>query len=99
MKSSTYIILILLLFTGILNATRYYVDAVNGNDANLGKSENSAWQTLARVNNPFIPFNANDTISFKCGQRFLTNGTTMQRSLPSQISSVSQDSPQQYYQT
>ncbi len=31
-------------------AETYYVDARNGNDSNSGVSENSAWQTLSKVN-------------------------------------------------
>ncbi|MDR3667764.1 MAG: hypothetical protein P4L35_13045, partial [Ignavibacteriaceae bacterium] len=69
MKTISLIIIFLIIFVGNLSATRYYVDADYGNDSNSGKSESSSWQTLTNVNNPRPPFNANDTISFKCGTR------------------------------
>jgi hypothetical protein len=68
----TYLFLIMfILIIGKLNATIYYVDADSGSDGNSGTSENSAWQTLDKINNPRTPFNANDIISFKCGTRIV----------------------------
>ena len=44
----------------------YYVDASSGNDVNSGRSENNAWQTLAKINSAsFLP---GDTILFKKGE-------------------------------
>jgi hypothetical protein len=48
--------------------TTYYVDSVSGNDANAGTSEDSAWQTIAKVN--ASPFAAGDFVRFKRGQTF-----------------------------
>lgn len=43
----------------------YYIDAVNGNDANDGASPQTAWQTFANVNGRV--FNAGDSILLKSG--------------------------------
>lgn len=48
--------------------TVYYVDAVNGNDNNDGRSENSAWKTVNKVNSQ--TFEAGDQILFKRGDIF-----------------------------
>lgn len=45
--------------------TTYYVDSVNGNDANTGTSTLAAWKTLSKVN--ATVFNPGDTILFKTG--------------------------------
>ncbi|GIP30129.1 hypothetical protein J23TS9_52590 [Paenibacillus sp. J23TS9] len=45
--------------------TAYYVDAINGNDANNGQSESSAWKTVTKVNG--ITFKPGDRILFKAG--------------------------------
>ncbi len=43
----------------------FFVDAINGNDANDGRSENSAWKTLSKVNGiTFVPGNR---VLFKAG--------------------------------
>lgn len=49
-----------------VNATDYYIDATNGDDANNGTSTSSAWETLANVNT--IIFQPGDAILFKAGQ-------------------------------
>lgn len=43
----------------------YYVDAVNGNDNNDGKTPESAWKSLAKINS--TTFSANESILFKAG--------------------------------
>lgn len=61
----------------------YYVDAVNGNDANDGMSEATAWKTLVKVSSR--TFYANDQILLMRGQTFvgicapLGSGTTSGR--------------------
>ncbi len=47
----------------------YYVDSKDGNDNNNGLSPSSSWRTITKINN--FNFSNGDTISFKCGQRFL----------------------------
>lgn len=57
------------LFGSNANGTTYYVDAVNGSDANDGTSENKAWQTVDKVNT--VVFGPGDEILFKSGQTFM----------------------------
>lgn len=45
--------------------TTYYVDSVNGSDADSGMSSSTAWQTLSKVN--ATTFNPGDKILFKAG--------------------------------
>jgi parallel beta-helix repeat protein len=45
--------------------TTYYIDSVNGNDANSGTGTGSAWRTLTKVNS--TTFQAGDQILFKAG--------------------------------
>jgi tetratricopeptide (TPR) repeat protein len=68
MKKIILLIGLLLLFMGNLYATRYYVNYDGGSDDSLGTSPSAAWKTLTRVN--ATNFSNDDTISFKCGQRF-----------------------------
>ncbi len=61
---------VIYLFTSQLISaqTKYYVDAINGSDANLGTSPGQAWQTTLEVQNrPFLP---GDTVFFKRGSVF-----------------------------
>lgn len=39
---------------GILSAKNYYVDAVNGSDANPGTSLKQPWKTVNKVNSPSV---------------------------------------------
>lgn len=48
-----------------LNATNYYIDAINGNDLNNGLSASSPWKTLTHVNTTM--FQAGDDILFHAG--------------------------------
>ncbi|MCX6208311.1 MAG: hypothetical protein NTZ59_02115, partial [Bacteroidetes bacterium] len=52
---------------------RYFIDATNGNDLNDGKSESTAWKSIAKVN--ATTFVAGDSILFKCGE--VWTGTTL----------------------
>ena len=45
--------------------TTYYIDDLNGNDQNSGKSESAAWKSLEKINN--TEFSAGDKILFKSG--------------------------------
>jgi hypothetical protein len=55
-------------FAASASAATYYVDASNGNDANLGTSSNAAWKTLSKVNG--MTFQPGDQILFKRGDSF-----------------------------
>ncbi|MFT3911844.1 MAG: T9SS type A sorting domain-containing protein [Ferruginibacter sp.] len=63
--------LLLLLITGVANATDYYVSA-SGNDSNNGTSQTTPWKTISKVesfcNNGSI--HPGDRILFKCGDQF-----------------------------
>lgn len=48
--------------------TTYYVDASNGNDANDGSSEQTAWKSLEKVNS--VTFQPGDKILLKAGERW-----------------------------
>jgi hypothetical protein len=61
------LILSLVAFAGIANATNYYVSAI-GNDASAGTSPATAWKSIAKVN--AFTFAANDSILFKRGEVF-----------------------------
>ena len=66
------IILSLILVIGMMSSgfvfadevgTTYYVDDINGNDTNSGKSEGSAWKSLDKINS--TEFSAGDKILLK----------------------------------
>ena len=57
-----FLTVLFLLFTYWGNATTYYVSN-SGNDANNGKSEDSPWRTLSKVN--LSTFKAGDKILFR----------------------------------
>lgn len=44
----------------------YYLDAVNGNDDNDGKSPSTAWKTITRLNKQYL--RKGDTVLFHAGQ-------------------------------
>ena len=56
----------------------YYVDNVTGNDGNSGKSTSLPWKTLTKVNG--FTFAFGDTISLKCGSRFLVTAPITKKS-------------------
>jgi len=49
-------------------AATYYIDATGGNDANDGLTEQTAWQTLGKVNS--YPFAPGENVLFKRGERW-----------------------------
>ncbi|RAU91285.1 right-handed parallel beta-helix repeat-containing protein [Paenibacillus sp. YN15] len=49
--------------------TTYYIDSANGNDSRDGKSESTAWKTLAKVNDK-TTFQPGDQILLKSGSVF-----------------------------
>ncbi|MGE5399302.1 MAG: choice-of-anchor Q domain-containing protein [Ignavibacteriales bacterium] len=53
MKRINTFVLALFLILGVssVNATNYYVDGVNGNDANWGKTTGAAWKTIQKAAN------------------------------------------------
>ncbi len=50
----------------IQSGTTYYVDATNGNDANNGNTETTAWKSLSKINE--LTFEEDDKILFKSGE-------------------------------
>ncbi|MBR5307489.1 MAG: S-layer homology domain-containing protein [Clostridia bacterium] len=56
-----------------VTGTKYYVDSVNGNDSNDGKSPEKAWKTIAKVNS--TKFKMGDGIFFKRGDIYRTRMT------------------------
>ena len=64
-------LMLFLIFMGAINGSlhsqniNYYIDSVAGSDANTGKSQTAAWQTIAKVN--ATTFKAGDSVLFKCG--------------------------------
>lgn len=50
------------------NGIKYYVDASEGNDANDGMSEDTAWKTIDKVNS--VVFQPGDQILFKAGEEW-----------------------------
>lgn len=58
----------LLFISLILSATNYYVKN-GGNDADTGADDDHAWETITKVN--ASSFLGDDTIFFKCGDRFI----------------------------
>jgi hypothetical protein len=70
MKIFCLFIILLFLFVGELNATRYYVDNVTGNDiTNSGTHPDTAWKSISKIN--LFSFQPGDIISFKCGARWV----------------------------
>ena len=49
-------------------AATYFIDASGGNDANNGLTEQTAWQTLSKVNS--YPFAPGENVLFKRGERW-----------------------------
>lgn len=57
-------------------ATTYYVDPVDGSDANSGTSEGAAWKTLSKVGSASSGFTCGDTVKFRRGYVIEPDGTT-----------------------
>lgn len=66
MKNRIILVIITSLFTKVLFAVNYYIDAVNGSDNNTGISPELAWKTVNKVNT--FSFSPGDIISFQAGQ-------------------------------
>jgi hypothetical protein len=62
------LIIVLLFLVNRLQATTYYVDASNGNDANNGMTPTTAWQSIPKVVIMSTGFQPGDTILFKKGE-------------------------------
>jgi hypothetical protein len=73
-----YILSMLLLLTGIANATNYYVDASTTATVQNGGAT-TPWKTLNQVNSNMSLFNPGDVISFKKGLTY-TGQLTVNRS-------------------
>lgn len=70
MKIRTFLLLtVCCLAASASFATDYYVDATSGSDAADGKTPETAWQTLKRVN-AADELVAGDVVRFKCGEVF-----------------------------
>ncbi|WP_343247248.1 family 16 glycoside hydrolase [Diplocloster hominis] len=54
-----------------LDSVRYYVDSVTGSDDNDGRSEQTPWKSLDKVNN--TKFEPGSKILFKCGSAWAGN--------------------------
>ncbi len=52
----------------IVDEQAYYIDAVNGNDQNDGKTPGTAWKSLNKINSTTI--NAGNKILFRTGQKW-----------------------------
>jgi hypothetical protein len=59
------IIMIFLFHCTFVSATKYYVSSSGGNDSGSGKSEDSAWKTISKVNGK--TFSPGDSILFRRG--------------------------------
>lgn len=73
MKKSLATLLILLISTCVFAQHKYYVDGVNGNDANTStQAQNQAtpWKTIAKINSFFTSLVAGDSVLFRRGQTF-----------------------------
>ncbi len=82
MKKITIFVIILIFFLFVFSgksflaplttasslAATYFIDATGGNDANDGFTEQTAWQTLSKVNS--YPFAPGENILFKRGERW-----------------------------
>ena len=67
-KYTSFVLFILLLPVISYANTIYYVDNVSGNDNNSGKSKQTAWKTLGKLNT--VIFQAGDQIYLRRGQVF-----------------------------
>ena len=69
LHSVALIMIGMMLLTSSLRSATFYVDATAGNDSLDGRSMETAWQSLAKLND--TTFVAGDTILFKAGERFI----------------------------
>ena len=66
LKAMTFVIISILAISSSCLAETYYVDNVNGKDANSGLSSSLAWKTISKVNG--ARFQPGDQILFAAGQ-------------------------------
>jgi hypothetical protein len=66
--ASNAFVFILMFMISCTGKHTFYVDHINGNDVNNGKSQSSAWATISKVNES--SFRAGDKIMFCGGQTF-----------------------------
>ena len=79
MTIKNFITLIAIFVISSLQAqTTYYVDATTGNDANIGTTQNLAWQTIQKVESMSVTFQPGDSILFKKGE--IWNGKQLEPS-------------------
>ena len=64
-------------YTNVWSAENFYIDSINGNDSDDGKTQETAWKTLANVN--AYMFSPGDVIHLKCGSTF-SSGLNLQGS-------------------
>lgn len=83
-----FILLVLTVFPYIASSRTYYVDRVNGSDANTGFTSRSAWKTLGKLNK--YHFRPGDIILLRSGQVWresLIVNSSGSQSLPIKFSS------------
>ena len=77
---SCRLVIALILVSGPVLATSYYVDSARGNDSNAGKSESAPWKSLAKIS----------TTNFRPGDRILLHaGSAWNEQLKPQSSGAS----------
>lgn len=64
-----FFMLLILLNFNLLHAQNYYIDGINGNDANNGRSAQTAWRTLNKISNNTI-FKPGDVIAIRDSIRY-----------------------------
>ena len=66
----TILILIVLLSFFQANGTNYYLSSSSGNDLLDGKTVNTAWQTIGKLNTAMSLLQPGDSVLFKCNDTF-----------------------------
>jgi len=64
------LLLLVAFFSNLCQAETYFVDGINGDDANSGNSEDTAWRSVQKVEEASVNFVAGDSVQFKRGQIF-----------------------------
>lgn len=73
-RLSVSLLVIFFLSASPLAAAIYYVDEAGGNDSNSGLSSSEAWRTVGKVNSSMSLFAPGDSILFRRGQNFRSQG-------------------------
>jgi hypothetical protein len=76
MKLRTISILVLFIIK-ISYSTTYYVNNVEGNDKNSGKSASSSWKSIEKINDYY--FQPGDIVKLRAGSRFITTEPLMSK--------------------